>query len=49
MCKSDRNDVVNEFKKKIKLTVMKTELFLKILKSVTQSVYVKSTLSKYKE
>ncbi len=49
MCKSDRNDVVNEFKEKTKFTIMKTELFFKILKSITQSVYTKSMLSKYKE
>ncbi len=35
MCKSDRNDVVNELKEKTELTVVKTELSLKMLKSVT--------------
>ncbi len=49
MYKSDRNDVVNELKKKTKLIVMKTELFFKMLKSITQSVHAKFTLSKYKE
>ncbi len=49
MCKSDRNSVVNELKKKIKFTAVKTELFFKILKSVTQSVHTKSMLNKYKE
>ncbi len=49
MCKSDRNDVVNELKEKTELTVMKTELFLKMLKSVTQLAHTKSMLSEYKE
>ncbi len=49
MCESDRNDVVNKLKEKTKLTVVKTELFLKMLKSVTQSVHAKSMLSEYKE
>ncbi len=49
MCKSDRNDVVNELKEKTELTVVKTELSLKILKSVTQSAHTKSMLSEYKE
>ncbi len=35
MCKSDRNNVVNELKEKTELTVMKIELSFKILKSVT--------------
>ncbi len=49
MYKSDRNDVVNKFKEKIELTIMKIELFLKILKFITQSVHTKSMLSEYKE
>jgi len=49
MCEFDRNNVVNELKEKIELTVMKIELFFKMLKFITQSVYAKSTLSKYKE
>jgi len=49
MCKSDRNSVVNELKEKTELIVMKTELFLKILKFVTQLAYTKSMLSEYKE
>ncbi len=35
MCESDRNDVVNKLEEKAELIVVKTELSLKMLKSVT--------------
>jgi len=35
MCESDRNDVVNKLEEKTELIVVKTELSLKMLKSVT--------------
>ncbi len=49
MCEFNRNSVVNKLKIKTEFTAIKTELFLKMLKSITQSAYAKSTLNKYKE